>query len=350
MTDSHRDAPYDAVLIVAFGGPEGMEDVMPFLENVLAGRNVPHSRMLQVAEHYRLFNGISPLNSQMRALKATLQAELNTHGPHLPVYWGNRNWHPFLVETLRQMAQDGVRRALALFTSAYSSYSSCRQYREDIARAQAEVGPTAPQVDKLRVYYNHPGFIAPNIANLRDALEQIPLDRRKATRLVFTGHSLPIAMARYSAYEHQLREACRLVAGGVDIGEWDLVFQSRSGSPQTPWLGPDILDHMSVLRDQGAGDVIVHPIGFISDHMEVLYDLDVEARQHAQQLGLNMVRVATVGTHPMFISMIRELIEERLTPTAERRALGRYGPSHDVCPPDCCPAGETMRPRTEMPQ
>ncbi len=344
MISNGSEPAYDAVLIVAFGGPEGMDEVMPFLENVLAGRNVPRSRMLEVAEHYRLFDGVSPLNAQMRALKTALEEELHAHGPHLPVYWGNRNWHPFLVDTLRTMAQDGVRRALALFTSAYSSYSSCRQYREDIIRAKAEVGPSAPLVDKLRVYYNHPGFIEPSIEHVRTALAQIPAARQAETALVFSAHSLPVAMARQSAYERQLREACRLVAEALDKPDWSLVYQSRSGSPHVPWLEPDILDFLSGLQEQGVNDVVVHPIGFISDHMEVLYDLDIEARQHAKQLGLNLVRSATVGVHPAFISMVRELIQERLEPAGARRVLGTHGLSHDVCPPGCCPAGERVRP------
>lgn len=336
--------PYDAVLIVSFGGPEGMADVMPFLENVLRGKNVPRERMLEVAEHYRQFGGVSPINEQARALIAALREELTAHGLHLPIYWGNRNWHPFLADTLQQMANDGIRSALAFFPSAYSSYSSCRQYREDIERAQAQVGADAPAVDKLRAYYNHPGFIEPNVEYVTAALQEIPAERREAARLIFTAHSLPESMARTSAYVHQLKDVCGLVADRVGFTTWDLVYQSRSGPPQMPWLGPDICDHLAVLAEDGAKDLVVAPVGFISDHMEVLYDLDTEAQHVAADLGLNMVRARTVGTHPAFIAMIRELIEERLADDMPRRFLGTGGPSHDVCPPDCCPAPQRRRP------
>ncbi len=330
---------YDALLIVSFGGPEGMDDVIPFLENVLRGRNIPRARLEEVAEHYRLFNGISPINDQNRALIAALQKELQTNGSDLPIYWGNRNWHPYLTDTLRQMRDDGVQRALALFTTAYSSYSSCRQYREDIQRAQAEVGPDAPEVDKIRAFYNHPGFIEPNIENLRSAMEQIPVERRAAAHIVFTAHSLPASMARSSDYEVQLREACQIVAEGAGHSNWQLVYQSRSGPPHQPWLEPDIVDYLETIKAGGAVDVVVMPIGFISDHLEVLYDLDTEAVQAAQNLGLNMVRAATVGTHPRFIQMIHELIVERMTANPNRPALGTRGPNHDLCGAGCCLPG-----------
>jgi protoporphyrin/coproporphyrin ferrochelatase len=330
---------YDALLIVSFGGPEGMDDVIPFLENVLRGRNIPRARLEEVGEHYRLFNGVSPINEQNRALIAALKAELTASGPDLPIYWGNRNWHPYLTDTLRQMTHDGVKRALAFFTTAYSSYSSCRQYREDIQRAQAEVGPDAPAVDKIRAFYNHPGFIEPNIENLRRALEQIPPERRAQAHIAFTAHSLPLSMARNCAYEAQLHETCRLVAEGIGHNRWQLVYQSRSGPPHQPWLEPDIADHLEQIATDGVTDVVVIPIGFISDHMEVLYDLDTEAVQAAQALDLNIVRAATVGTHPTFIRMIRELILERTTPDPGRRVLGTRGPSHDICGAGCCLPG-----------
>jgi ferrochelatase len=332
------DKPYDALLVVSFGGPDRPEDVLPFLENVLRGRNVPRERMLDVAEHYYHFGGRSPINDQNRALIAALEKELAAHGPHLPIYWGNRNWHPLLADTLRQMAADGVRRALAFVTSAFSSYSGCRQYRENIATAQAEVGPDAPQVDKLRMFFNHPGFIEPMVENTRTALEQIPAERRANALLVFTAHSIPTAMAAGCRYEVQLREASRLVAAGVGREKWELVYQSRSGPPQQPWLEPDIGEFIKGVQGSGFGikDLIVVPIGFISDHLEVLYDLDTEARQICDELGINMLRAATVGTHPRFIQMIRELIEERMTDAPERLALGPLGPNHDVCPEDCC--------------
>ena len=328
--------PYDALLIVSFGGPEGLEDVMPFLENVLRGKNVPPERMRAVARHYELFGGTSPINAQNRALIAALEKELAQNGPQLPVYWGNRNWHPLLPDTLRKMAQDGVRHALAFFTSAYSSYSGCRQYRENIARAQDEVGPAAPRVEKLRAFYNHPGFVGPNVENLRAALDHIPEARRARAQVAFTAHSIPLLMAGCCDYETQLQETCRLVAAGAQHERWRLLYQSRSGPPSQPWLGPDILDYLRELKGSGAEDVVVAPVGFISDHMEVLYDLDTEARALCQNLGLNMVRAATVGTHPDFVRMIRELVMERLSPDAPRRFLGTLGASHDLCPADCC--------------
>jgi ferrochelatase len=330
--------PYDALLVVSFGGPDGPDDVIPFLENVLRGRNVPRERMLEVAEHYYQLGGRSPINDQNRRLVAAIERELAAHGPPLPVYWGNRNWHPLLADTLRKMSADGVRRALAFVTSAFSSYSGCRQYREDIARAQQEVGPAASHVDKLRMFFNHPGFIEPTIEYTRAALEQVPAERRAAALLVFTAHSIPLAMAAGCCYEEQLRESCRLVAEGVGRGDWRLVYQSRSGPPQQPWLEPAIGDFLERCQVSGVRcpDVVVVPIGFISDHMEVLYDLDIEARQTCQRLGINMVRAATVGTHPRFVRMIRELVEERTSDSPERLALGTLGPSHDICPEDCC--------------
>ena len=329
--------PYDALLIVSFGGPDGPDDVLPFLENVLRGRNVPRERMLEVAEHYYEFGGRSPINDQNRALIAALEKELATHGPRLPIYWGNRNWHPLLTDTLRQMASDGVRRALAFFTSAYSSYSGCRQYRENIAAAQAEVGATAPAVDKLRAFFNHPGFIEPMIENTRAALDRIPVDRRDNTKLIFTAHSIPLAMAENCRYEKQVREASRLVAKGLGRQDWTLVYQSRSGPPQQPWLEPDIGDFIEESHQRlPIRDVVIVPIGFISDHMEVLFDLDTEVRHQCEGLGINMVRAATVGTHPRFAQMIRELIEERMSDSPQRLAIGTFGPNHDVCPNDCC--------------
>ncbi len=327
---------YDAVLLVSFGGPERREDVIPFLENVLRGRNVPRERMLAVAEHYYHFDGISPLNAQNRALIAALQAELEGHGPKLPVYFGNRNWHPLLADTLRLMRDNGIRRALAFFTSAFSSCSGCRQYRENIAAAQLEVGSDAPQVDKLRAFFNHPGFIEPMIELTAKAIGEIPAERQNAARLVFTAHSIPMAMAAGCRYESQLSEASRLVAADVGKADFDLVYQSRSGPPSQPWLEPDINEHLRSLAHAGVRDVVVVPIGFISDHIEVLYDLDLEARQTAKSLGINLVRSGTVGTHSRFVRMIRELIVERMTGTTEKPALGDFGPSHDVCPADCC--------------
>ncbi|HEX8503248.1 MAG TPA: ferrochelatase [Pyrinomonadaceae bacterium] len=330
---------YDALLVVSFGGPEGVDDVMPFLSNVLRGRNVPESRMREVAHHYEMFGGVSPINEQNRRLIGALESRLEADGPRLPVYWGNRNWHPLLADTLRRMRDDGVRNALAFVTSAYSSYSGCRQYREDVERAREAVGDGAPRVEKLRAFYNHPGFVGPNVENLRAALEEIPPGRRGAARVAFTAHSIPSAMAAGCDYERQLLETCRLVAEGAGAAGWRLVFQSRSGPPTQPWLEPDILDHLRALKEEGVTDAVVAPVGFISDHMEVLYDLDTEARQLAVEIGINMVRADTVGTHPAFVRMIRELILERLDPALPRRALGTFPPSHDVCPVDCCMSG-----------
>jgi ferrochelatase len=333
--------PYDALLLVSFGGPEGVDEVMPFLANVLRGRNVPESRMREVAHHYELFGGVSPINGQNRRLIAALEQELEREGPRLPVYWGNRNWHPLLADTLRQMRDDGIKNSLAFVTSAYSSYSGCRQYREDIERAREAVGEGAPRVEKLRAFYNHPGFVNPNVEHLRAALAQVPEGRRAAARVAFTAHSVPSAMAAGCDYERQLLETCRLVAEGAGAAHWRLVFQSRSGPPTQAWLEPDICDHLRALKGEGVADVVVAPVGFTSDHMEVLYDLDTEARQVSEEIGLNMIRAATVGTHPDFVRMIRELILERLDPAVPRRALGAFGPSHDVCPVDCCLSGMT---------
>jgi protoporphyrin/coproporphyrin ferrochelatase len=332
-------AAFDAVLVVSFGGPEGMDDVLPFLENVLRGRNVPRERMLEVGHHYELFDGVSPINAQNRALIAALDEQLQAHGPALPIYFGNRNWHPLLADTMRQMANDGIKHALAFFTSPYSSYSGCRQYREDITRAQAVVGTDAPAVSLLRKFYNHPGFIEPNVEAVRNALLEIPAERRKDATVAFTAHSIPLGMARNSMYVAQLEESCRLVAEALDLEHWRLVYQSRSGAPGQPWLEPDIGDYLQELSAQGVKDVVISPIGFISDHMEVLYDLDTEARALADEIGMHMVRAATVGTHPAFIAMIRELIVERITGSPTRRALGTRGASHDVCPVNCCLPG-----------
>lgn len=345
MTELSTTSLYDAILIVSFGGPEGTNDVIPFLENVLRGKNVPRERLLEVAEHYYHFGGVSPINGQNRALIAALEVELKANGINLPVYWGNRNWHPMLADTLRQMANHGIRHALAFFTTAYSSYSSCRQYREDIARAQAEVGDTAPQVSVLRKFYNHPGFIHPNIENVRAAIDQIPESQRAAAHIAFTAHSIPLDMARRSDYEAQLEDVCRLVAAGIDHTNWQLVYQSRSGSPQQPWLEPDIGDHLRRLQPAGVEDVIIAPVGFISDHMEVLYDLDTEAQQIADEIGLNIVRAATVGAHPAFVRMIRELIIERVTNNPDKPFLGTRGANHDVCPDDCCLPGLARLPQ-----
>ena len=315
---------YDALLVVSFGGPEGMDDVIPFLENVLRGRNVPRERMLQVAHHYERFGGVSPINQQNRELIAALGRELESNGPPLPIYWGNRNWHPLLPDTLRKMASDGVQNALAFVTSAYSSYSSCRQYLQNIADAQAQVGPTAPRVEKLRVFYNHPLFIQANVDHIRDAWAQVT--DPESAHLVFTAHSIPESMAANCDYAMQLKQTATLIAEALIIKNWELVYQSRSGSPSQPWLGPDICDHLKTLREAGVKEVVVAPIGFVSDHMEVVYDLDVEARRVAEEIGMNLVRARTAGTHPAFVRMIRELMLERINDVVPK----------NICAPDCC--------------
>ena len=321
---------YDAILVLSFGGPEGPGDVIPFLENVLRGRNVPRERMLEVAEHYHHFGGRSPINQQNRELIAALEVELRQCGIGLPVFWGNRNWAPYLAGTLREMAVAGVRRALAYVTSAFGSYSGCRQYLEDIDQARAAV-PGAPEIHKLRAFFNHPGFIETWSSRLAAALDGPP-----DAKLVFTAHSVPLAMADASPYVGQLREACKLVAEQAGRVDWSLAYQSRSGPPDQPWLDPDILDTLRNLAAAGVRDVAVAPIGFVSDHMEVIYDLDTEARAVADELGLRMVRVATPGSHPRFVAMIRELIQERLSGSAPR-TLGSLPSAADICAEGCCP-------------
>jgi ferrochelatase len=333
-------AGYDAVLLVSFGGPEGPDDVIPFLRNVTAGRDVPAERLAAVAEHYDAFGGVSPINAQNRALVSTLAVELAPRR----VYWGNRNWAPYLPETLAQMRADGVRRAAVFLTSAYSSYSSCRQYREDLAAAH----PGALQLEKLRAYYNHPGFIA------AQAEQVAALGERLAPEavLLFTAHSIPEASARTSgpnggAYPAQLAEAARLVAERVREqtgwqGAYEVAWQSRSGPPSVPWLEPDVNDRLESLAAQGVTDVAAVPIGFISDHVEVRYDLDTEAAATAARVGIRFARAGTVSANRSFVRMVRELVEERENGQV-RLALGTDGPSHDVCPVRCCP-GRVARP------
>jgi protoporphyrin/coproporphyrin ferrochelatase len=355
---------YDALLVVSFGGPEGPDDVLPFLENVVCGKNVPRWRMLEVAKHYELFDGVSPLNAEMRTLLTALVAELNAGGPQLPVYWGNRHWHPLLAETVQQMAEDGVQRALALVASAFGSQPSCRQYLDDIEHARRAVGPDAPQIDKLRLFYNHPGFIEATADRVAAALEQVPTERRGRASLIYTAHSIPAAAASRAPYERQLRETCRLVTDAVrrrgEKGEgereplaalqaaaqidsssypaqWQLVFQSRSGPPSEPWLEPDIRDYLRQAHAAGPiEDAVVVPIGFLAENMEVVYDLDVEVGELCEERGINFVRADVVGAHPRFVRMICELVRERVDPAAPRLALGSDGPWPDRCPGDCC--------------
>jgi protoporphyrin/coproporphyrin ferrochelatase len=306
-------AVYDALVVVSFGGPEKREDVIPFLENVLRGRNVPRERMLEVAEHYYHFDGRSPINDQNRELIRELREALD-----IPLYWGNRNWHPMLADTVRQMRDDGVRHAVALATSAFGSYSGCRQYLEDIDRARAEVGEGAPRIHKLPPFSDRAEFIEAMTSRVADALVELP-----GGSLLFTAHSVPVSMAQASPYVAQLERACAAVARGVGKGEWKLVYQSRSGAPGQPWLEPDVCEHLRASSAAYQDGVIIVPIGFLSDHMEVLYDLDTEARAVCDELGIRMVRARTVETHPAMIRMIVDMI--RTAPVS--------------CAADCCPAG-----------
>jgi ferrochelatase len=332
-----KSMSYDAILWVSFGGPEKEDDVIPFLENVLRGKNVPRERMLAVAEHYYHFGGRSPINQQNRDLIRALEAELAALGPHLPVYWGNRNWHPLLTDTVAKMKADGVRRALAFATAAYSSYSSCRQYLENIENARAAVGEGAPVIDKIRPFYNHPGYIAAMTEQVQQALAQLPVDGRSAAHIVYTAHSIPLRMAENCQYAQQLLEASSLVSAALGRSGDPLVYQSRSGPPTQPWLGPDILEHLREIGRAGqVRDVVIVPIGFVSDHMEVLYDLDTEARHLCAELDLNMVRAPAVGTNPGFARMVRELIVERMEDDSGRPCVGNLGPWPDVCPAGCC--------------
>ena len=360
---------YDAFLLVSFGGPEGPDDVMPFLANVTRGRNVPPERLAGVAEHYYAYGGVSPINQQCRDLLAVVRADFAASGLSLPLYWGNRNWTPYLADTVRQMAEDGVRRAVAFVTSAYSSYSSCRQYLDDIERARAAVGHDAPRIDKIRRFFNHPGFIEPFADNMRAALATLPAEVRDEAHLVFTAHSVPLAMADASGpasdrgrYVTELTEAARLIAerAGAGAHPWSLAYQGRSGPPSQPWLEPDVRDHLGELAKSGTRAVVVIPVGFVSDHMEVRHDLDLEAAETADSLGVAFARAPTPGTSPRFASMITELVQERLalpegtapdttvpdnpapdhttpdTTVPDNPALGHMGVPSQTCPTDCC--------------
>src|SRR5579872_606314 len=330
---------YDAILLVSFGGPESRDDVIPFLENVLRGKHVPRERLLAVAEHYYHFDGRSPINAQTRELISALSTELEEHKIKLPIYWGNRNWHPLLPDTLRKMKEDGIRRAIGFVTSAYSSYSGCRQYRENILGAQQEAGPDAPHVCKIRAFFNHPAFIEAMVERVQDALQAVPSRVGQNVQIVYVAHSIPVSMADSSDYVRQLEEVRRLVSSALGHRNDALVYQSRSGPPGQPWLEPDILDYLrEVKKNDLHPAVVLAPIGFTSDHMEVLYDLDTEAQALCEELRLPMARAATVGSHPKIVSMIRELILERMEENPDRRALGSLGPWFDQCPADCCPA------------
>jgi protoporphyrin/coproporphyrin ferrochelatase len=349
-------SPYDAVLLVSFGGPDRPEDVVPFLENVTAGRGIPRERLEEVAEHYHLAGGKSPINDLNRGLLRAIEDDLSEHGIDLPAYWGNRNWDPFLADTVAQMRDDGVTRAACFVTSAYSSYSSCRQYREDLAAALATVGDGAPRLDRLRSYYNHPGFLDPVVDAVVEAVGAV--ETGAEARLVFVTHSIPTTMNDGSgpaggAYLAQHRSAAAYVADRVaavtgDDRPQDLVFCSRSGPPQVPWLEPDVNDHLEKLAAEGVRSVVLVPIGFVSDHMEVVYDLDTVALATAERLGLEAVRVPTSGTDPRFVAMVRELLLERAAAErgepVERPSVAGDPPCWDLCPVGCCPNPRGERP------
>jgi ferrochelatase len=355
--ESRDVAPYDALLLVSFGGPEHPADVVPFLENVTRGRGIPRERLEAVGEHYFLFGGKSPINDINRALLAAIRADLDAHAIDLPVYWGNRNWDPYLDDAVAQMKADGITRAACFTTSAYSSYSSCRQYRENLAGAAAHVGAgdidRAPRLDRLRSYYNHPGFLEPVVDRVVEGLAG-----REGARLVFVTHSVPTSMNDGSgpqggAYLAQHRNAAAYVAdrvaGVTGRGHGhDLVFCSRSGPPQVPWLEPDVNDHLERLAADGVASVVLVPIGFVSDHMEVVYDLDTEAMETAERLGLDAVRVPTSGTDLRFVAMVRDLLVERAAvergEPVERAAVGGDPACWDLCAAGCCPNPHGERP------
>lgn len=347
--------PYDAVLLLSFGGPEAPAEVMPFLRRVTGGRGIPDERLEQVAHHYHLFGGKSPINDQCRALIDALRGELRRRGISTPVLWGNRNSEPFLVDTLRAAHEQGMRRILVLTTSAYSSYSSCRQYRENIAAALNELADEGKvlQIDKVRQYATHPSFVRTNIRLITDAVRTAAQPDDALLRIVFVTHSIPDAMDDTSGpgdgegnlYEHQHDELAHVALDEIGATldrdlEGALVYCSRSGDPSTPWLEPDINDHLRALAADGVTDVVVAPIGFTSDHMEVVYDLDTEAAETAAELGLRMTRVPTVGTDLEFVSGLVDLIEERAAQARGEQVSMPSWPGEampPVCRPGCCP-------------
>lgn len=355
--------PYDAFLLVSFGGPEKSEDVVPFLENVTRGKDIPRERLVEVGQHYFEFGGRSPINDQCRALLAAVRADFDAEGVDLPVYWGNRNWGPYLGDTLKQMAGDGVRRALCLVTSAYASYSGCRQYRENLWDAAEPLGDDAPRLDRIRHYFNHPGFAEPFVSATLDALGSLDADVRDDAHIVFVTHSIPETMNASSGQcvggsgGRTYREQHRDVVATIDAAvaertgvhhDHALVYCSRSGPPNVAWLEPDVNDHLEAIAADGARAAVVVPIGFISDHMEVIYDLDTEAAATADKLGLAYRRAATPGVDPRFVSMITDLVVERAAAErgerVERRTTGELGPSLDVCPAGCCANPRGPRP------
>jgi len=349
--------PFGAVLLVSFGGPERPEDVVPFLRNVTRGRSIPPERLAAVAEHYYAFGGGSPINGQCRDLAKAVEGDLREHAIAIPVYWGNRNWDPYLTDVVERMRDDGVRRAAAFVTSAYSSYSGCRQYRENLYDAVSVVGG-APRIDKLRHYFNHLGFVAAFVDTACVALAELPHASQTQARLVFVTHSIPAAMATGSgphgdAYVDQHRLVAESVAHGVrertgTPHPFELTYCSRSGPPSAPWLEPDVNDHLEELTSDGVEAVVVVPIGFVSDHMEVIHDLDTEAAATADRLGLAFRRASTPGVHPAFVSVVRDLLVERAAVESgravQRACVGSSAASWDVCQADCCPNPQGERP------
>lgn len=361
---------FDAILFASFGGPDGQDDVIPFLRNVTRGRGIPDERLEEVAGHYRALGGRSPITAQNRDLIGRLEQELAERGIDLPVYFGNRNWEPYNAEALRAMHADGHRHALGLVTSAYSSYSSCRQYREDFGMVLEETGlGDEMTIDKVRVYFNHPGFLEPVVDGLAAALRELAAEGHDAdrVRVLFSTHSVPLSMAEASGpeetrvqgsggwYVEQHLAACRWVMDQLHddvpaLPAWQLVYQSRSGAPHIPWLEPDVNDVIEQLaadQDEAAGAdaVVVVPIGFVTDHVEVVWDLDTEAKETAAETGLAFRRVATSGTDPRFVAALADLIQERLDPAFPRRVVTDFGGTPDVCGANCC-VGRMCRPTT----
>jgi len=363
--DSAKD--YDALLVLSFGGPEGPDDVMPFLDNVFRGLRVTDETRQQIAQRYQDFGGISPINAHTRTFISALEAELAAHGPTLPIYWGNRNWHPLLAETIAQMLRDGISRAAVYVTSTFSSYSGCRKYREDLYEACDGIAG-APEFDKLRVGFNHPGFIeavADRVVSALNRLSEtssggtelggaadaavVETDPRATVTVLFSAHSLPEAMAANSPYVDQLKDACRTIARRLGLDRWRLVYQSNNARyGGEPWLGPDVGDALEAERDAGRSNIVVAPVGFVCDHMEVVLDLDVDAQARAKTLGVNMVRAETVGAHPAYVRMVRELLVERMSSAPERKTLGALEPKHDFCPADCCLSGRPGAPKPSL--